>query len=116
MTIEQDARLQKLFDAARQDMAADVFVADITSKVDGLRRRAIIRWALLGLALTVIVVLLAPPLTQAIHLLVQVLPQSLIEFDDSNGLLSEMLAPINSIALPVAVGVLGLWVAYRKIF
>ena len=116
MTIERDSRLQKLFDAARQDLTGEVFVAEVTSQIDSQRRRAIFRWICLGLALAAAACLLTPPITEAVLLLVQVLPRSLIELDHPNELLGQVLAPLNSIAVPVAVGALGLWVAYRKIF
>ena len=51
-----------------------------------------------------------------VNLLSQALPQSLVEIDDAPAIISHVLSPLNSIAAAVAVTVLVLAFAYRKIF
>jgi len=114
MTTDQDPMLRSLFEIAKQDLSGDEFSADVMAQIDKLRRRTIIGWACVILLLAPAVWLLAAPLQEAVQLLTQVLPRSLIELDDS--LLAQVLSPVNSVAGLVALGLLGLRFAYKKIF
>lgn len=116
MTDERDRRLEALFDAAREELSGDAFAASVMARVDRLRRRALFGWATLAVAFLAGAWLLSGPLTGAASLLTQLMPQSLVEFDEGNQLLAQLLAPVNSVAAAVAVGLLGFRFAYKKIF
>lgn len=116
MTTDQDPLLQKLFDAANQSLNDDEFNAGVMSKIDALRRRALIAWAATGLLLALAAWLLTPAMVGAVGLLSRALPQSLVEFDQPAALIGQALSPLNSVAAIVAIGVLVIVYAYRKIF
>ena len=52
----------------------------------------------------------------AVGLLSQALPQSLVEVDEPSALVGQVFSPLNSIAAVVAVTVLVIVFAYRKLF
>ena len=116
MSTDRDPLLQKLFDVASQGLADDAFIAGVMSKIDALRRRALIAWAATGLLLALAAWLLTPTIVGAVGLLSQTLPQSLIEFDEPVALIGQALSPLNSVAAIVAISVLVIVYAYRKIF
>ena len=114
--MDRDPLLQQLFDLAKLDLAGETFVAGVMAQIDALRRRAIIAWGLAGLVLAVAAWLLTPTMVAAVNLLSQALPQSLVEVDEPSALIGHLFSPLNSIAAIVAVSVLVIVLAYRKIF
>jgi len=114
MTDERDLTLQRLFDVASQDMSGTAFVDAVMLRIDMLRRRVVIGWAVAGLLLLPVVWLLTAPLQDTVLLLSQILPRSLVELDE--GLAAQMFAPINSFSAIAAVAILGARVLYKKIF
>ena len=116
MTTDRDPTLQKLFDIANRDIPDDAFIAEIMSRIDGLRRRALIAWAATALVLALVAWLLTPVMVGAVGLLSQALPQSLVEFDEPVALIGQALTPLNSVAAVIAVVVLVIVLSYRKIF
>jgi hypothetical protein len=116
MTMERDPLLQKLFEIANQDLAGDEFITGVMAQIDALRRRAIIAWAVAGLLLACTAWLLTPTMVGAVSLLSQLLSQTLVEIDDPSAIVSQVMSPLNSVAATVAVTVLVIVFAYRKIF
>lgn len=116
MTLDRDPLLQKLFDIANRDLPGDVFVTSVMSSIDALRRRVIIAWAAAGLILALAAWLLTPTMVRAVNLLSRALPQSLVEFGEPSALIGQVLAPLNSVAAVIAVAVLVIVYACRKIF
>ena len=114
--MERDPLLQKLFDIANENLAAEAFIAGVMAQIDALRRRAIIAWSVAGLVLVVAAWLLTPTLVGAVSLLSQALPQTLIEIKDTSALVNQVFSPLNSVAAVVALAVLVIVFAYRKIF
>ena len=114
--MDRDPLLQQLFDLAKFDLAGETFVAGVMAQIDALRRRAIIAWGLAGLVLALAAWLLTPTMVAAVNLLSQALPQSLVEVDEPSALIGHLFSPLNSIAAIVAVSVLVIVLAYRKIF
>ena len=110
--MERDPLLLDLFHLANQDLPDDEFM----SRIDALRHRAIFAWAATGLALAIAAWLLTPTVVGAVDLLSQTLPQSLVEIDEPAALIGQVLAPVNSIAAAIAITVLVIAFAYRKIF
>ena len=114
MTADRDPTLQSLFAIAKQDCIADEFTDRVISRIDKLRRRALIGWVAAGLVLAAFALLLTEPVLYTVNLATQVIPKSLLEMDDS--IVAQFVAPVNSIAGIVALGLLGLRMAYKKIF
>ncbi len=114
MTVDRDPNLQDLFDAARQDVPERPFVTDVMSQVDNARRRTVIVWIAIGLAMIALLWLLAAPVQDAVQLLTQALSISLVDLGDR--WLARIISPANSVASLVALGLLGLRAAYRKLF
>jgi hypothetical protein len=116
MTMDRDPLLQQLFDIASRDLAGEVFVTGVMSRIDALRRRVILAWVATGLVLALAAWLLTPTMVRAVGLLSRALPRSLIETDEPVALIGQVLAPLNSVAAVVGVTVLLIVFAYRKIF
>ena len=114
--MDRDPLLQKLFDIVNQDLPGDAFVAAVMSRIDALRRRAILAWAATGVVLAIAAWLLTPTVVGAVDLLSQALPQSLVAIDEPSALMGQVMSPLNSIAAIVSVTVLVIAFAYRKIF
>ncbi len=114
MTTERDSAVQTLFDVAKHDLAEEPFVTRVMSQVDNLRRRTVIGWIAVGLVLVACAWLLAAPVQDAVQLLAQALSLSLFEVGDR--WIANLMAPINSVAGLVGLGLLGLMAAVRKIF
>jgi len=108
MTI--DSKLAALFDQARQTFDRDVFLAGIMRRIDRERRRSILVWSCMGLVLVAACALLAVPVTTAASMASELLPVSLVDIETE--WLRLLLAPINSVAAAIAVGV----IAIRKFF
>ena len=114
MTDDRDPVLQNLFEAAEQRFDNEAFVADVMSQIDRMRRRSIIGWLCVGLALIPCAGLLAMLFQDILLVLAQVLPLTLIETEVE--WFAQALAPVNTIGALVAFGFLGLRAAYRRIF
>ena len=113
--MDRDPLLQKLFDIANRDLPGDAFIEGVMSRIEALRRRAILAWAAAGLVLAIAAWLLTPTVIGAVDLLSRTLPQSLMEIDEPSAFIGQVLAPLNSIAAIVAITVLVIAFAYRKI-
>jgi len=114
MTTKRDPAILELFKLAERDLAEEQFVALTMARVDNLRRRSLVGWILVGLVLLAIAWLLAAPIQDAIQLLSQSLSISLVDLGDR--WVAAVIAPANSVAGLVALVLLGLLTAYRKIF
>ena len=114
MTDDRDPALQALFVNAEQDLAGEVFTARVMSRTDALKRRTVFAWICAGLVASVLAWLVATPLQYAVNLLTQGVTAPLITLDDR--WLAQLFAPVNSVAILLAVGLIGLRTAYKKIF
>ena len=114
MTDERDPVLQQLFDAASELSHDDGFVAEVMSTINRRRRRTIMGWAIVAIALVPVAGLFGALLQDVIQLLAQVLPSTLV--DTEADWLARALAPANTIGALVAFAFLVLRAAYRRIF
>ncbi len=108
-----DPRLEALFDKARQSFDGDAFLAGIMARIDRERRRSLLVWAGLGIFLVVAVLLLAAPVLTAASMATELLPVSLVDIESE--WLRLLLAPINSVAAAIAIGVLAIRKFFRRI-
>ena len=114
MTSERDAVIETLFSRAEENLAPDDFAERVMRRIDRSRRRSLAGWAIVGLAAAAGIWVLSGPLLQAVNLGLQILPESLFDVGDQT--IAQVIAPLNSVAGPVGLGMLGLWGAYRKLF
>jgi hypothetical protein len=114
MTHDRDPTLQTLFADAEQDLAGEAFTAQVMSQTGKLKHRVVIGWICIGLVSALCAWLLATPLQETVHLLTQSLTVPLITLDE--GWLAQTLSPINNITILLALGLIGLRMAYRRIF
>ena len=114
MTDERNPTLQRLFRDASTDLPADAFLDQVMSQIDRARRRTLLAWCCVGIVFFAGAWLLAGPLTSVVTIAMQILPDRLVTLDDN--WVSQLIAPVNSIAGVVALVFLGLRLAYRKIF
>ena len=116
MTSERDPALQALFDTARAEFDRGQFEADVMARIERDRRRSITSWIALLAAFAVVAWLFVPGVVTAINLVSQLLPQSLVDLDTAGSFFGPILAPLNSVATMIALGLLGVWLLYRKVF
>ena len=114
MSTDTDSKLRALFAAASEDIEAQAFAKNVMAGVDQLRRRTMYGWATAGVLLVVVAAMIASPVQDAIGVVTQLLPQSVVQFE--NRWAAQLLSPINSIAGVAAVLLLVLRAGYRKIF
>ena len=82
MTSDRDPTLQSLFDSARADLAGDAFVADVMARIDAARRKSILGWAFFAFVLAGVAWVVTAPVVEAVGLMSQLLPTSLIELEN----------------------------------
>jgi hypothetical protein len=114
MTNGNDPVLQALFDNARSDVLENGFTDQVMVEVGKSRRKTIAIW--IGMCLLALIVLwwLAEPVVGLVNLITGLLPVSL--FDLGEGWIAVFLAPLNSVAAVVGLGLLGLYAAFRRLF
>lgn len=111
-----DKGIQDLFDAARNDAPDAAFVATVMAKVNAQRRHTLVVWTLAGVVLLAVAAMLTGPVTEAVGLLTRLMPQPLVEAGLEDALITQFLAPLNSVAAIVGVSLLVLLYAVRKLF
>ena len=113
MTDDRDPVIQSLFAEAEEELAGEVFTDRVMLQSGKLRPVALIGWLGIGLAFVAGAWLLATPLSDAVLLLTRGITFPLVGLDDR--WLAELIAPVNNVASVIALGIVGLRIAYRKI-
>lgn len=114
MTMERDSELASLFRTAEQELSDDAFTGQVMSEMENRRRRTIAGWIVLGLIGATSAWFLVLILQDAILLIEQILPTALVDVE--NRAIARFLAPVNSVSGLFGLGLLALWVAFRKLF
>ena len=114
MTTDRDPQIASLFREAEEEFPDEVFTSRVMSAVDNRRRRSIIGWVVSGLVLASCAWFVVLILQDAVFLLTQILPTTIVDMD--NGLIARFLSPVNSVSGLVGLGALVLWAAFRKLF
>lgn len=114
MNDRRDAALQALFNESQEDLQDDRFSAQVMVRIDRLKRRKGLGLIGIELLLVLVVWLLSEPLQSAVHSVMPSLMSSLIELD--NGVLAELLLPVNNFASILLLAAIGLRSAYRRFF
>lgn len=118
MTDDRDPTLRNLFAEAKQDLAGEAFTAGVMSQTK-LRQSAVMGRIGVSLVLASCAWLLATPLQDAVHVMTENLaPLSLVVslIDVDSRWLAQLLSPVNNIASLVAIGLVGLRIAYKKVY
>ncbi len=114
MTTDRDPQLESLFQDAEEEFPDEAFTSRVMSAVNIRRRRSIVGWVISGLVLVSCAWCLVLILQDAVFLLTQVLPETIIDMD--NRWAAQLLAPVNSVSGLLGLAAVGLWVAFRKLF
>lgn len=109
-----DPRLQALFARAEQVFDREAFVRNVMTQIDRRRHRMLLAWGVLSIFGIAGLALLASPVIAAFAMASDLLPVSLVDIETH--WLQQLLAPINSVAAAVALGILGIRRFYRWIF
>ncbi len=113
MSEQRDPQLEALFDAARNELAHDPFVNKVMADIERRKRRVVLGWFVAAIVLAPFIWLLGGPIVDAVNLVSNVLPVSLVELN--NQWLRQLLAPINSIAGVIAIATIFGLRLYRRI-
>lgn len=114
MTTERDPYIESLFQSAEEDFAGEAFTSQVMSAVDNRRRRSIVGWVISGLVLASIAFFLVLILQDAVFMLKQLFPDTIIGVN--NPWFAQFLTPVNSLSGVFGLGALGIWAAFRKLF
>ena len=114
MTDDRDRTLQALFSDAEQTLEDEAFTAGVMAKATVLRRRAILRRAVVLAAIVFVGLLLASPVQTAVAMLAGLLTHPLVGIDNST--VAQVVLPVNTIAFPLALGLLALRAFRRRLF
>lgn len=106
--------LKALFAKAEHTFDPEAFRTAVMARIDRERRRTIVAWTVVGIAIVAAFLLLATPVLTAMSMATELLPVSLVEIETD--WLRMLLAPINSVAAAVAIGALALRKFFRRIF
>lgn len=104
---ERDPTLQRLFTEARQTLDGEEF----TDRVMALTRKRKTKLVVGRIGIGLVLVVLAISLQDVVVLLTQI---PVIELDE--GLMGELVAPVNHLGALLSLGLILVRVAYRKIF
>ena len=113
MTDDRDPMLQALFDAAPRASADSQFVARIMADIDRQRRKTILGWVAAAILLVPVAWWISGPVVMTLNLASQLMPNSLVEFESD--LITQLLAPINSVTGVAGLLFLAGWWFYRKV-
>ena len=115
MTEDRDTELEVLFAEAEEMLHDATFearvVAGIGAKGGKVRRFA---FPVVLLAVAFGMVLLASPLQLAVQSFGELMTRPLVAVDPSTAAFA--LAPVNMIAFPAGIVLLGIWTIFRKVF
>ncbi len=114
MTDDRDPLVQSLFADAAEDLQDDAFTAAVMARLAKLQRRAILRRVMLAAALTFAALLLAAPVQEVVVPLVQLLAGPLVAVE--NQTVAQLILPFNTVAFPLALGLLVLRAIRRRLF
>jgi hypothetical protein len=111
---DRDPTLQALFAEAEKDLAGEAFTGQTMARIDNLKRRTSLAWIGAGLLLVLCTWLLAAPLQDAALLLTESLSLPVVDLD--HRWLAQVLSPLNSIGSLLALALLTLRSAHRRLF
>lgn len=113
MNDDRDPLLEAAFAHADKSLGDDGFPATVMMRIQRRRRRVIAGRIAIAAALIAFEYALAFPLQNSLGVLTKVLATPLLELGDH--WLVHMVAPLNSVAGLIGLGLLGMQLLYRKI-
>jgi hypothetical protein len=112
MNDERDPLLEQFFAEADKDFDGDAFVSRIMASVNERRRQRLIILLAAGLAVVPAIWLVTAPLNDVVQSLTEFVSQPILVAGSG----ASILAPLNSIASVLGLGLLGLLAIYRWLF
>ena len=113
MNQERDSGLEALFAAAPRAASSAAFVTGVMREIDRRRRRMVLGWIAAGLIITLLAWWASAPIMSTFELASRLMPDSLIALDSE--LLSQLLAPVNSVTGVLGLVFLFVWYVLRKV-
>lgn len=114
MNTGHDPKLMALFEEAETEFDDVAFTEEIMRVIDGQRRKTMLVWSAVMLVAIACLALVASPVVTALGMATELLPTSLVSIESD--WLQKLLAPINSIAAALALGILAIRWFIRRIF
>lgn len=114
MNTDHDPKLMALFADAETEFDDAAFVEGVMRTIDGERRKTMLVWAALVLAALASFALVASPVVTALGMATELLPTSLVSIESD--WLEILLAPINSVAAALAIGIVAIRSFVRRVF
>jgi hypothetical protein len=114
MNTGHDPKLMALFEEAEAEFDDAAFAEDILRAIDGQRRRTMLMWSAAMLVAIACLSLVASPVVTALSMATDLLPTSLVSIESD--WLQKLLAPINSVAAALVLGILAIRRFIRRIF
>ncbi len=114
MTDDRDRTLQALFASAEQTLEDEPFTTGVMAKATVLRRQAVLRRVVVLAAIVFAALLLASPVQNAVAMLAGLLTHPLVGIGNST--VAQVALPVNTVAFPLALGLLALRAFRRRLF
>lgn len=114
MNTGHDPKLMALFDEAETEFDDAAFAEDVMRVIDGQRRKTMLVWSAVMIVAIACLALAASPVVTALGMATELLPTSLVSIESD--WLQKLLAPINSVAAALALGILAIRKFVRRIF
>lgn len=114
MNTGHDPKLMALFEEAETEFDDAVFAEDVLRTIDGQRRKTMLVWSAVMLVTIACLSLVASPVVTALGMATELLPTALVSIESD--WLQKLLAPINSVAAVLALGILAIRKFIRRIF
>lgn len=114
MNDERDPNLERLFTAADRELADEEFVAGVMAKTGKWRTRGVALVLVVCLLAVPAALLVAGPVNGALRSLMQLIGEPLVA-DAGSGIASRIVLPINSVGAAVVLGVLAVRAIARRL-
>jgi len=114
MNNDRDPNLVALFAQAETEFSDTAFADDVMRMIDSQRRNTMLVWSVFVIAVFACFALVATPVVTALGMATDLLPTSLVSVETD--WLQKLLAPINSVAAALALGIFAVLRFYRRVF
>lgn len=114
MTDDRDPSLQALFANADRRLDDADFAATVMTRIDAMRRRRFYVGVAIGLVVLGFVALIGPLLMTLAGVTAQGISTAVVDIEE--GILAQILSPVNNVATALVLVVAVLFGVYRKVF
>ena len=114
MNDDRNPNLVAIFAQAETEFDDKAFAEDVMRMIDSQRRNTMLVWSVFVIAVLACFVFVASPVMTALGMATELLPTSIVSIESD--WLQNLLAPINSIAAALALGIFVVLRFYRRVF